>query len=509
MPAPGRPGPSVIPARLMSDEQLARAVEAGREAAFTTIFRRHHQPLYRYCRSLLGNDQDAQDALQTSLTNALLALRAGRRNAPLRPWLFRIAHNESLTLLRSRRAQVELPEELAAVSSTPELVETRERLTTLIGDLQELAEAQRTALVLRELSGLSHEEIGEVLGISPGAAKQTILEARRSLGEFAVGRSLDCAHVQELLSAGDRRTLRGLRVKAHLRACPACSDFAQAITERRTQMLALWPVLPAAAATGLLTKLTGTTSSHAGGGLGGVSASAAVKGLGASVPLKAAAVGLVAAAGLTTGALTVLHPGQAPSRPALARVVHASQTGGSPGSPGLNSSRPAPRSAAPTAVRVPAGPRQTRVRVRVSGAGGHGRGVASGGPGHSSHTNPGPQGGAPASGQHGHAPQQPTSHPAGAGGASAHGQHRRSAPSPAHVRTHAHHQNHRHRPHRRRRTPTTHRATGGRHGTTTQPTTPTPTSGSQTSGGQGTNGHGSATATPGSNSNGKNSASTP
>ena len=507
MPAPGRPGPSVIPARLMSDEQLALAVEAGREAAFTTIFRRHHQQLYRYCRSLVGNDEDAQDALQTSLTNALLALRAGRRNAPLRPWLFRIAHNESLSLLRSRRAQVELPEELAAAGATPELVETRERFRTLIGDLQELAEAQRTALVLRELSGLSHEEIGEVLGISPGAAKQTILEARRSLQEFAEGRRWDCAHVQELLSAGDRRTLRGLRVKAHLRACPACSDFAQAISERRAQMLALWPVLPAAAATGLLTKLTGTASSHAGGGLGGVSASAAVKGLGASVPLKAAAVGLVAAAGLTTGALTVLHHSQAPPRPAPARALHTGQAGGSPASRGRSSSGPAPHSAAPTTVRVPAGPRQTRIRVRITGAGGHGQGVGSRGAGHGSHANPGPQGGsATASGQHGHAPQQPTSRPAGAGGAGAHGQQRPSAPSPAHVHTHT---DHRHRPHRRRRTPTTHRAAGGRHGTTTQPTTPTPASGSQTSGGQGTNGHGSTTAAPGSNSNGKNGTSTP
>ena len=79
------------------DEQLASHVADRHDSAFTTLYERYHQPLYRYCRSLLHNDADAQDALQSTFTSALAALRADRRDAPLRPWLFRIAHNEAIS----------------------------------------------------------------------------------------------------------------------------------------------------------------------------------------------------------------------------------------------------------------------------------------------------------------------------------------------------------------------------------------------------------------------------
>src|SRR5690348_9044471 len=78
---------------LLSDERLARLVTSGDQRAFATLYERYHQPLYRYCRSLLRHDADAQDAMQSALTNAYSALSRDGRDAPLRPWLFRIAHN--------------------------------------------------------------------------------------------------------------------------------------------------------------------------------------------------------------------------------------------------------------------------------------------------------------------------------------------------------------------------------------------------------------------------------
>src|SRR5438876_6202336 len=75
---------------LLGDEQLAHLVESGSEPAFATIYTRHHQPLYRYCRSVLRDSDDAYDALQSTLAGALAALQRGQRDAPLRPWLFRI-----------------------------------------------------------------------------------------------------------------------------------------------------------------------------------------------------------------------------------------------------------------------------------------------------------------------------------------------------------------------------------------------------------------------------------
>jgi RNA polymerase sigma factor (sigma-70 family) len=258
--------PPAMPARLLSDERLAKEVASGRESAFTALFSRYHQQLYRYCRSLTGSDQDAQDALQSTFANALIALRAARRDAPLRPWLYRIAHNESISLVRSRRPTLEVPEELASTVDVHDSAQQRERLATLVADLQELPERQRGALVMRELNGLSHEEIAQALQVSVGAAKQTIFEARRSLLEFAEGRAMGCEDVLRVLSDADGRSLRGRRIRGHLRTCPSCSAFASGIQDRRADMLALWPVLPAASAAGLLAKLTGAGSAHGGGG---------------------------------------------------------------------------------------------------------------------------------------------------------------------------------------------------------------------------------------------------
>src|SRR5579859_5384615 len=82
---------------VIGDDRLARLVGAGNEQAFATLYARHYQRLYRYCRSILHNDSDAQDALQSTFIRAYAALTEGRRDAPLRPWLYRIAHNESVS----------------------------------------------------------------------------------------------------------------------------------------------------------------------------------------------------------------------------------------------------------------------------------------------------------------------------------------------------------------------------------------------------------------------------
>src|SRR5881227_3223340 len=82
---------------LLGDERLARLVTAGHARAFAVVYERHHQALYRYCRSILRHDADAQDALQSTFAAALAALSRGQRDAPIRPWFFRIAHNEAVS----------------------------------------------------------------------------------------------------------------------------------------------------------------------------------------------------------------------------------------------------------------------------------------------------------------------------------------------------------------------------------------------------------------------------
>ena len=96
------------PFGVLGDERLAQRAGAGDDRAFAVVYQRYHQILSRYCRSILNNDADAQDALQSTFAAAFASLRAGQRDAPMRPWLFRIAHNESISILRRRRPAVEL-----------------------------------------------------------------------------------------------------------------------------------------------------------------------------------------------------------------------------------------------------------------------------------------------------------------------------------------------------------------------------------------------------------------
>ena len=103
--------------RLLAETRFRSRAMRGDAAAFAAVYDRHHQALYRYCRSLLRDDHDAQDALQNALTRAFAALQTEERDFELRPWLFRIAHNEAITLLRQRRGTATLNESAPALGA--------------------------------------------------------------------------------------------------------------------------------------------------------------------------------------------------------------------------------------------------------------------------------------------------------------------------------------------------------------------------------------------------------
>lgn len=313
--------------RLLSDERLARLVARGAERAFTAIYQRHHQALYRYCRSILGQDQDAQDALQSTMLHAYRALCARERDLAVRPWLFRIAHNEAISILRRRGpapASLDGTEE-ALQEGVEHALSRRERLATVVRDLHALPERQRAALLMRELSGLSIAEIAAALGISPGAAKQAVFEARCALHELAEGRTMECEDVRRAISRRDGRVLRGRRIGSHLRSCPDCRAFRAAIATRRGDLRALAPPLPAAASATLLARLF----AHGGGPGGGIAAGGSGTALGghlAAPALLKGAAGMTVLALATTGALrTIEHAGHARPRPPGVHAASAAQ----------------------------------------------------------------------------------------------------------------------------------------------------------------------------------------
>jgi RNA polymerase sigma factor (sigma-70 family) len=103
----------------LRDESLAVLAGRGSEQAFGALYERYHHALYRCCRSILRNDADAQDALQSAFTSGLAALQRGQRNAPVRPWLFRIAHNEACESGRAGRARPVRGKQMARRSMRP------------------------------------------------------------------------------------------------------------------------------------------------------------------------------------------------------------------------------------------------------------------------------------------------------------------------------------------------------------------------------------------------------
>jgi RNA polymerase sigma factor (sigma-70 family) len=362
----------------------------GDDAALAAMYERHHQALYRYCRSILHDDEDARDALQSTMAKALAALRSEERDFELRPWLFRIAHNEAISRLRQRREAVDLDAvQTLGSDSLAQAVEDRERLALLRADLRDLPERQRSALVLRELSGLSHEEIAVVLATSARAVKQTIFEARTALHECAEGRTMLCADVQRALSDGDGRVLRGRRPRAHMRSCRACRQFKAALAQRPADLALLAPALPSAAGATLLAHLlpgahaavtSGAGSAASAGGAASAGAGAA-SGAGAGVAATVATkVAIVAVATATLGgAGAVVREATAPhasgTRPA---VVGTPSTGARPASTPA-SLRPAGGAAAAGSVLGAQAPGQA-LRDRRSASGSPASAKANAGP---------------------------------------------------------------------------------------------------------------------------------
>jgi RNA polymerase sigma factor (sigma-70 family) len=185
--------------RTQPDLRLVTLVREGYEAAFEEIVRRYGRPLGRYAASIVGGR--SEDVIQDAFSKALLALRRDDAEIELRPWLFRIVRNTALNDLRDSPPSPEvLAEALTGGGNPAEELERREELADLMRRLQALPEAQRAAIVMRELEGLSHEEIAAALGLTGGGARQAIYRARQALRD-GLGMLIPLPLVQSMLAA--------------------------------------------------------------------------------------------------------------------------------------------------------------------------------------------------------------------------------------------------------------------------------------------------------------------
>ncbi len=177
---------AAIGVETLSDEKAIRLVLEGDRSVFEILMRRYNQRLFRATRSILGDDQDAQDAVQEAYLNAYLNLSRFEGRAKFSTWLTRIAVNEALARLRINQKFVELEaissgeeKDMATSNLNPEEEANRRALGRVLESaIDRLPDSYRTVFMLREVEGMSTAETADCLELSEDAVKVRLHRAR-------------------------------------------------------------------------------------------------------------------------------------------------------------------------------------------------------------------------------------------------------------------------------------------------------------------------------------------
>ena len=229
------------------EHELVAAVRQGNSRAFEELFGRYRDRIGSYVFGMLGDQGRAEDIVQEVFISALRRLRDTESPIAFKPWIYQIARNACVDEFRRTRRAQEVPlhtdEEhegvehgLPSQTPTPDAaVESKQRLDDLRDAFRGLSESHHRVLVMRELEGLSYEQIGERLGMSKPMVESTLFRARRRLSaeydELVSGRR--CEHVQTLIEAGGERPLQSLGLRErrqfarHVAHCQPCRRHAR------------------------------------------------------------------------------------------------------------------------------------------------------------------------------------------------------------------------------------------------------------------------------------------
>jgi RNA polymerase sigma factor (sigma-70 family) len=223
-----------------SDQQLVTAVRRGDDRAFETLYERYQRRIHAYVVGMCKDHCRAEDITQEVFVSALRRMRETERPIAFKPWIYEIAKNACIDAFRRSRRAEEIslqadegfaPADYGRLVNTEaapdEAVEVKQELDNLRGAFGGLSDTHHQILVLRELEGLSYQQIGERLGMTRPAVESTLFRARRRLteeyDELASGER--CRRVQELFATackGRLGTRQCRRLARHVAHCQAC-----------------------------------------------------------------------------------------------------------------------------------------------------------------------------------------------------------------------------------------------------------------------------------------------
>ena len=233
----GEPGGETAPD---SDQRLVAAVRAGDDRAFEALYQRYQRRIYAYVLGMVKDHGRAEDVTQEVFVSALRRMRATDRTIAFKPWIYEIAKNACIDAFRRSRRSEEVSYDaeeglapsdhtrLAAPGPSPEAaVSAKHDLETLCGAFGGLSESHHQILVLRELEGLTYEQIGARMGMTRPAVESTLFRARRRLTEEydELVSGARCLRVRSIIAAAASGALGvrdSRRLSRHLSHCQPC-----------------------------------------------------------------------------------------------------------------------------------------------------------------------------------------------------------------------------------------------------------------------------------------------
>jgi RNA polymerase sigma-70 factor (ECF subfamily) len=189
---------AAVPSHDVDDEELARRARSGDPDAFEVLMTRYSDRVYRLGLRLTGNRHDAEEVLQETFLRVFRRLATFRGESLFSTWLYRVAANNALMLVRARKRRRTEPLDRymplfdgsgrhrrdvdhARAARADEILDRRRLAQAALGALQRLPPIHRTAFVLRDLQDLPTAQVAEVLGVTPATVRQRVHRARLSM----------------------------------------------------------------------------------------------------------------------------------------------------------------------------------------------------------------------------------------------------------------------------------------------------------------------------------------